>query len=94
MKNPTNAKLSAEIQEVKREVHHMNTIHQSFQATVQSKLQELHDFMIVQKDRQSHVRHTNGKLDWNKIGIGLVAFLGTMGTVLLALVKVIEKLVQ
>lgn len=51
-RTPTNTDLRQEIKGVKKDVNSLKGDLMTFKDTVSSKLNELHDFMIVQKDRQ------------------------------------------
>lgn len=90
---PSNKNLETQIRAVKKEVHQNATDFHSFKKEMMDKLQVLHDFMIVQVDRQTF-KNGSGKFNWNKIIPGLIAFLGTMALVLLGLVQLLDKVVK
>lgn len=92
-KKITNQELNKEIKNLKAEVYKIMDRLLAFEIDVGNKLQNFHDFMIVQQDRQNSMRKTNGNLNWNKIVIGIVTFLGTIGLVLLSLVQLLDKVV-
>lgn len=61
---------------------------------VETKMQEFHDYMIVQKDRDNPLRTSKGKVDWYELAKQFLIFLTVAAGIILVIVQVFAERIK